>query len=451
MAKLAESKNFQDEVAVDVDQIIGDAVERVKFESGGAKLEELRESGAAEDVMPVTAGQLHMIRQWQASRGRLFYPTFSYQISGTLDKVALEQAWGKLCDRHAILRTGFIEVGDSVLQVVFKDPDNPVQYEESSVSHDLINPPLTLTIQNNNNKPLMKLRIHHALYDGISLPILLDDLHSLYVNINHAFPQPTSNFKQFIAQTLTSSSTTQEKWQSYLSSAPPKTRTKARHSNRTEIYHPSLPISSLKPRARELGISIDALLLASVAKKYAHHAHTAENLILGIYLANRAPFGEDLSSLAAPTLNLLPLLINDPLGRSVGDLAREIQHDVTRISNKDMIGASLDEIYNWTGVKVEGFVNIVKSPAQIPTESKPVWESIDENGDGAGEVEVRTDEKFPDVDESKVEAYPETLDIELRYHDFEGEAKIDIGVFAPGNRICLEDGEEFVRGFVGGF
>jgi hypothetical protein len=48
----------------------------------------------------------------------------------------------------------------------------------------------------------------------------------------------------------------------------------------------------------------------------------------------------------------------------------------------------------------------------------------------------------------------ETMDVELRYHDDEegeGQAKIDIGVFAPGNRMTVEEGEWFVKGFRGYF
>jgi amino acid adenylation domain-containing protein len=408
MTKLVRSSNAQKGDVIDVEKIISDAVSSIKSQGTREELQVLDNNKDVEYVMPVTAGQLHMIRQWQASKGRLFYPTFTYQITGALDKEALEDAWEELRQRHTILRTGFIEVGNSILQVIFRDYVNPVRYEKSDISHDLSMPPLSLMVAKDDDRTLFKLRIQHALYDGISLPILVDELHSLYCK--SSMPSPQVGFTHLIAHSLSSSITAEKSWRSYLSSAPSSEPSKPRHSNRTEIYHPSLRIPSLKFQAKELGLSIDALLLASAAKQYAVHTqNSSPQIIIGIYLANRAPFGADLSSLAAPTLNLLPLLITQPLSKPLTKLAKHIQKDITKISNVDMVSASLAEIYSWTGVKVDFFVNIVKSPAQITREDKEIFVSLDGSGHDSREMEVHDDEEFPEVDEKKIQAYPVSL------------------------------------------
>jgi hypothetical protein len=127
----------------------------------------------------------------------------------------------------------------------------------------------------------------------------------------------------------------------------------------------------LKTIAQEAGVSIDALLLASISKEYAQHLKRGKEspvsqVVFGIYLANRAPFGEDLSKLAAPTLNLLPLCVRDPQGRSLIDIAQSIQRDIQEISSAEMTSASLADIYEWCGVRVDFFVNVLKV---IPSEA----------------------------------------------------------------------------------
>jgi amino acid adenylation domain-containing protein len=406
MAKLVGSSNPQKVEIIDVEKIITDTVSMIKSQGTREDLQLMDKIEDVEYVMSVTAGQLHMIRQWQASKGRLFYPTFTYRISGVLDKAALEEAWKQLCQRHAILRTGFVEIGDNILQIVLRNHDNSVRYDRSELLSDLSIPPLSLMVAKHEDITLLKLHIHHALYDGISLPILHDELHSLYLKLS--IPPPRVGFKHFIASSISSSATTETSWISYLKTAPPSKASYPRHSNRTEIYHPALRIASLKVQTKRLGISIDTLLLASAAKQYASHTQNpSSNLIIGIYLANRAPFGEDLSNLPAPTLNLLPLLIVRPLNTPLSHLAQEIQKDITKISNANMVSASLAEIYAWTGVKVDFFVNVVKSPAQIARDDKEVvFESLDGTGDDSREVEVHPDHTFPEVDERKIEAYP---------------------------------------------
>jgi amino acid adenylation domain-containing protein len=368
MAQFVLRSKPENQQFLDVDAVLSKAISHLDLDPELKALK--KEMGEIESIMPVTAGQLYMIRQWQASRGALFYPTFTYSIEGEFGRARLDTAWKKLLQRHSILRTGFVEVDSNLAQVIFKDPKNEVFY--SSTQHlarsNLRSPPLSLAVEESKESAAtLRLTIHHALYDGISLPILFEELQSLYRGAE--LEPSTANFKTFVAQSISSSTkTAKEKWTSYLQRAAPLASKAINGAStpptgkRTEVFHPSLKVGPLKNLAQENGVSIDALFLAGISKQYAHHLNSSPNtVVFGIYLANRAPFGDDLSHLAAPTLNLLPLRVNKPLERHIPELAKDIQRDLSEISNKDMVSASLEQIYGWTGVRVDFFVNILKS------------------------------------------------------------------------------------------
>jgi len=177
-------------------------------------------------------------------------------------------------------------------------------------------------------------------------------LQDLY--LGHSIPSPSSSFRQLIGRSLTTpKSTMQAKWTTYLTTQSSSPKLPAVSGNRIEVYHPSLHIPVLKTRAKDSGATTSALLLALLAQSLSANNDNGD-LVMGVYHANRtlAPV------LAAPTLNLLPLLVRDPF-RDIKQVVREIQKDLLEIGGVDMVGASLEEIYNWTGVRVDVFVNLL--------------------------------------------------------------------------------------------
>jgi len=422
MAKAAQDSKSEVNGSLNVDSILANALSTEELALNLATLEE--EVGHIQYVMPVTAGEFYMIRQWQASRGAMFYQTFTYSLPGPINKVILEATWSELLRRHDILRTGFLEVGPNIVQVVFKDPANEVIYDPDGndsrirkYRKDLQLPPVNLVIAKPEcSSVCLQIVLHHALYDGISVPLLIKEFQSLYQG--RALSESTHGFKIFVAQSISAASPDlmKEKWRSYLdhSTLYPDHRAKAtsisKSNKRTEVFHPLNQISNVKQFAQDSGVSIDALFLAAVAKIYARTLQSpASQVVFGIYLANRAPFGEDLSSLAAPTLNLLPLRVREPLLRSITELAKVIQKDIHMISSKEMVSASLADINAWTGVRVNFFVNILKSASPgtnvLPKINEEDWLAVQDLSKRAEAVDVVVDEKIKWPDDRSCDAY----------------------------------------------
>lgn len=422
MAKAAEGSMAHTEEPVDVNKILAGAINDLDISDEFAELEE--EVGKIQSVMPATAGQEYMVRQWQVSQGAMFYQKFTYALPGPIDEDKLETTWKTLSARHEILRTGYIEIGSKILQVTFKDPPNQIIYDRvqgelaatRNAHNDLRLPPINLVIEGaEKSSATMKLVLHHVLYDGISLPILIDEFQALFRG--DTLPASDTNFKSFVAQfySASSSPSTKEKWKSYLTTPSPlyPSKTSLPSNKRTEVYHPSTPTRDLKPLAQETGVSIDALFLAGLSKINAQSLldfspnAAVPSVTFGVYLANRAPFEVDLSAMAAPTLNLLPLRVQEPLERSIEDIARDIQRDVNMIGNKDMVSASLSQIYEWTGTRVNFFVNILKStnaPPPSPSQDGG-WEPLQDLGKRGEIVQNIVNENMGRRDENGEGAY----------------------------------------------
>lgn len=375
MAETAASSNKTLVENVDVDSVLRNATAHIDIAPYRYELE--RAAGPIEELLPITAGQLFMIRQWQFSRGALFYSTFAYTIPVRINKARLDRAWRFLLQRHEMLRTGFIEIDSEFVQVVYQAPHNDVVYQSQGAApmrrHDLAYPPINLILEEGKDVDAqLKVVIHHALYDGISLPTIVEELQVLYKLED--LELPTLKFRDFVAHSVSTASkeSTKERWISYLQTDNPAHVERARIDNtRTEVFHPSTPIFNLREAAQSNGVSIDALLLATIAKGRAQRLKDASisHIIIGIYHSNRAPFGIDLTALCAPTLNLLPLIIHDPLQNSITQIAKNIQRDLQNIGSAEMSSVSLEQLYEWTGIRVDFWVNILKENAFAESET----------------------------------------------------------------------------------
>ncbi|WP_315833219.1 non-ribosomal peptide synthetase [Bradyrhizobium prioriisuperbiae] len=135
------------------------------------------------------------------------------RLRGQLDVTALAQAFDRLLARHEGLRTTFVQDDDRVLQQVaavaslsiaesdLGDLDaqareaaiEPLSIAEASAPFDLEHGPLLRVhlIRLAPDDHLLRLTIHHIVFDGWSMPLLLDELIGLYdaLSLGRA-PQP---------------------------------------------------------------------------------------------------------------------------------------------------------------------------------------------------------------------------------------------------------------------
>jgi amino acid adenylation domain-containing protein len=328
---------------------------------------------AIERILPATAGQMYMMGAWQATNGQLFFGEFEYitTVSTTVDNI--KQAWQKLVAGNAVLRTVFVSTQDNempFLQLVLRNPPASfVDLDNQEKSSSAIEQPFVrLTAHKADGTYKLCLKIHHALYDAISLSLLSQELGD-HLQDFPAKQQSSVKFADFIAQPLSSvEGSARGFWVDYLQGvqhpqleSDDTVSSPARH---IEVYNPCAmsDMPSFENKLRKQGLSLQSIFFAAYARAYSYNTDpTAEDVIIGIYLSNRSHL-EDLSSLAAPTLNLVPLRVRCPTRTSLAELAKQIQKDLQAIGTPENSSVGLWEIEAWTGVTVDTFVNFVKVP-----------------------------------------------------------------------------------------
>jgi hypothetical protein len=98
--------------------------------------------------------------------------------------------------------------------------------------------------------------------------------------------------------------------------------------------------------------------------------------------------------------------VRDPLSGSIPELAKEVQKDIQMISSKEMVSASLADIYSWTGVRVNFFVNILKPAGpEMKPEQEEEWLAVQDLGKRATVVDEVINEKIEVSNDGRCDAY----------------------------------------------
>jgi len=125
---------------------------------------------------------------------------YSLSLNGDLDLTALRKAFGLVVERHEVLRTAFITVSGELRQQPRpagpfdlpvrdlrheSDPDDIVRAEiqaEWLVLFDLAQPPLLRArlLRVRDQEHVLLVSMHHIVADGLSLNVLLPELHEFY-------------------------------------------------------------------------------------------------------------------------------------------------------------------------------------------------------------------------------------------------------------------------------
>ncbi|KAJ9615572.1 hypothetical protein H2200_001647 [Cladophialophora chaetospira] len=320
-----------------------------------------------EAILPAAGGQIYMLDMWRASGGRLFYPTFWLKVSGCSLEV-FRQGVRRLVHGFPSLRTVFVQCKGNELsetwQVVLKD--------QAMDKYEL---PWTIQADEQGSELLFCLRIHHALYDAVSLQLLLGELERLCANASQQ-AQLNSDMASFLSRTGHSRGEQRQFWTRYLDAGQAEVPNISRSSferSRVEKFNPKLLATArLSDQIKVHGLGIQALFFAAYAMLFSRMQHSSHKLrgsraqtprdvVVGVYLANRSLEIDGITALAAPTFNIVPLRVQVE-GKTLLASALQVQRDLAEISRVENCGVSLRDIYSWTGVKIETFVNFLSLP-----------------------------------------------------------------------------------------
>lgn len=340
-----------------------------------------------ECILPCTSGQLFFLGMWQASGKRLFYPEFYYRIQDlSVSRSTITTAWKRLVQATPVLRTTFLFTSIpqmSVLQIILKKTPTSVVWtadtdlyrrNESTLSSYRGRPPVMLYATQTPTGVLLKLRIHHALYDGITLPKMIDAFGLLCSDSEVALALETKfpDYHRYLQKHV---SKAQQKsfWTSYLEGGPffRSADTRSFEAERVQLFRPHLvdDLSPIEKKVKERAISFQALFFVAYAlvhtkllSRSGRASDITSNLVVGVYLSNRSHDHPGLPELVAPTINIAPLRIPIRDESLIFESARAVQDDLSMIGSVEYCTVSLSEIYEWTGMKIDCFINFLRLP-----------------------------------------------------------------------------------------
>jgi amino acid adenylation domain-containing protein len=248
-----------------------------------------------------------------------------------LDIARLNKACAQVFRHHPVLRTIFVQVEDTVCQVVLHDgyfvawqndalrSDNGLQ-EESARSHVP-----SFSCENLSSDGLLchriRLRIHHALYDAIFIQLVLDDIASAYRGRPLAIGMP---FHSWIAQIGAKDFTdTKTFWKDML------------HTSCMTFLHPLNEPCRLKTLSGVSRASVPIHRLESSAGTKASVFKAAwatvlsrelriQDVVFGQVTANRSSDFLETGQVLGPCLNYVPVRAHPTGGKDFSSLVQEI-------------------------------------------------------------------------------------------------------------------------------
>ncbi|CCO26027.1 Hydroxamate-type ferrichrome siderophore peptide synthetase [Rhizoctonia solani AG-1 IB] len=157
---------------------------------------------AVELLAPVTPGMDFILSSWVRSGGWRFQHAFTFKLAPSVSPSRLHQAWNKLVERHAILRTIFTTLGNQNIICVLKPGSISTPWNEVIVDGSVgdleevgkiakktvDNPPrlrngpaARVTYMRGKEGDYLILEMHHVLYDAWSFNMILRDLEDIYL------------------------------------------------------------------------------------------------------------------------------------------------------------------------------------------------------------------------------------------------------------------------------
>lgn len=304
------------------------------------------------DILPATEGQTTLLKEWSPIH-------YCYFINGAVDTSGLRAACSAVMESHSVLRTAFIDCGSTVgvMQVVADNLELPFQeistssdtgefcdtmwQSDCAISSTLGQLPTRFSlISRSRSEHVFAIRLSHAQYDGVSLPVLLRDIASAYST--GAKPSRT-DFSSYVYFCLTQDRTAAfEFWRTHLQGSSifqlqpssggqqhSKTICRSRITAVEEIPMPSPPS----------GTTLATVVLAAVAAVLGR-LQGESDFVLGRTVHGRSTELQGIDRVLGPCLNFIPFRVKLQEGWTSRDLIQHVHDQTTSTLPYDYVGMS---------------------------------------------------------------------------------------------------------------
>ncbi|KAI0848990.1 lysergyl peptide synthetase 1 [Daldinia vernicosa] len=293
--------------------------------------------GDIQDIYPCTPLQESLIVATAYDKDA-YVALQSFNLRRNTDKSRLEAAWNTVANNHDILRTRIIHTDSGFYQVIVR---GPISFSDGTSSS------LTTKFQPciGLNTPLIQLRftedrllvaMHHAVYDGWSLPLLITEVGQAYDYLSIPKGPP---FNRFVRHMLDSMHSAALYWKAELQDADP-------------VHFPQLPSLNYKPvpessitRSISLGSIPSELHGVTIATKlqlaWAIVSQTYTNsldVIFGVISSGRTAPVRGIDKMIGPTIESIPLRVSIDPSQKVMEALEDLQYQSTENTKYEHIG-----------------------------------------------------------------------------------------------------------------
>lgn len=314
------------------------------------------------------------------------------QVEGPLENLDVrlfKQAWGEVIQRHEILRTYFcFHFPGKVIQICNKHHspswhelnwmDRPASRHKELIHDFILNdrskgfaftnqPPFRLQlIQLDSDEYHFLWTYHHALLDGWSDLLILDEVFSLYyatINGDKCILPDVRSFRAYVDYLHNHDMTaTQAFWRDYFSDLSTAREWLVEELDNAEGGIAALHYTfgkgqtkRLSQYARRQGVTLNTLFLASCGMGLGLE-HCFPEVVIGTLTAVRPEELDGVEHIAGLFLNLIPARLHSPGNQPLSVWLQELLHDQMKrrlnghISTEDMVAAAgsqqIDHLFN---------------------------------------------------------------------------------------------------------
>ncbi|KAJ1967319.1 hypothetical protein IWQ62_001936, partial [Dispira parvispora] len=291
------------------------------------------------------------------------------RITGALDLIKYRTVWDELGLRHTILRTKFltsrmVQVVTDRVDIDWLVSDTPLLTSSEEYQHTVRQRGFNLF----GGHPLLRIHlfpdgdghgwlcfmaIHHALIDGWSYQLLMNESLSLYHDLPLMAKVP---YRQFI-DTVSTRDTTEEKkyWTELLGGFESTPDLPFPHLTQEDLYQKDAVVlsrtESLRHLCRNWGITFNILLRGVWALMLTQYLGKPSEVTFGVMVSGRDGQIDGLDRLVGPTINTLPFRVKVDPQQPVVEWLQELAERSTQLLEHEQ--ASLVDIKHWAGLDAD--------------------------------------------------------------------------------------------------
>ncbi len=293
----------------------------------------------------------------------------AFHVSGPVDPARMRAAGQAILDRYAGLRTAFVAGGTSdLVQLVLDDVELPWREvdlrddegalerlldEDHATPFDLARPPmLRMTlVRLGEERSELVLTAHHALFDGWSLPLLMEDLLRLY---GGSVLPDVRGFRDFLAwRARQDHAAAARAWAAELAGVDgPTLLAPAGAAGKDGVGQVGVPLpvggpAGLTRRAAELGVTVNTLIQGAWSVLLGHLTGRRD-VVFGATVSGRPSALPGVASIVGLFVNTVPVRVETSPQETFADLLTGLQRRQAALLDHHHHG--LGEIQQATGL-----------------------------------------------------------------------------------------------------